>query len=59
MTRAREADTEGYAESAGVKLHYEVHGDGGPTILLLPTWTIIHKRFWKRRCPTWRATTAS
>ncbi len=51
MTRAREPDADGYVESAGVKLHYEVHGDGGPTILLLPTWTIIHKRFWKLQVP--------
>jgi len=44
---ARQRDAEGYAEHLGVKIHYEVHGDGGPTILLLPTWTIVHKRFWK------------
>jgi len=51
MTRAREPDAEGYVERAGVKIHYEVYGDGGPTILLLPTWTIIHKRFWKLQVP--------
>jgi pimeloyl-ACP methyl ester carboxylesterase len=45
--RAREPDVDGYVEHEGVKLHYEVHGDGDPTVLLLPTWTIIHKRFWK------------
>ncbi|GAA1017758.1 hypothetical protein Aple_025050 [Acrocarpospora pleiomorpha] len=45
--QARLADAEGFIEHLGVKIHYEVHGDGGPTILLLPTWTIIHKRFWK------------
>ena len=45
--RARHADADGFVEHLGVKIHYEVHGDGGPTILLLPTWTIIHKRFWK------------
>ena len=39
--------TEGYAERFGLKIHYEVHGTGGPTILLLPTWTIVHKLFWK------------
>ncbi len=39
--------TEGYVERSGVKIHYEVHGTGGPTILLLPTWTIVHKLFWK------------
>jgi pimeloyl-ACP methyl ester carboxylesterase/predicted glycosyltransferase len=45
--RARAADTEGFAEHHGVKIHYEIYGDGAPTILLLPTWTIVHKRFWK------------
>lgn len=44
---ARTADADGYIEHLGVKIHYEVHGTDGPTILLLPTWTIIHKRFWK------------
>jgi len=51
MTRAREADAEGFVERAGVKIHYEVYGDAGPTILLLPAWTIIHKRFWKHQVP--------
>ena len=49
--RARTPDADGYVESNGVKIHYEVHGDGGPTILLLPTWTIVHKRFWKAQVP--------
>jgi pimeloyl-ACP methyl ester carboxylesterase len=26
-------------------------GEGEPTILLLPTWTIIHSRFWKMQVP--------
>lgn len=49
--RARAADSEGFVDSGGTKLHYEVTGDSGPTILLLPTWTIIHKRFWKAQVP--------
>ena len=49
--KAREPDAEGYIERDGVKIHYEVHGDGGTTILLLPTWTIVHKRFWKLQIP--------
>ena len=44
-------DTEGYVDSDGVRLHYEVTGDGDLTILLLPTWTVIHKRFWKAQVP--------
>ena len=49
--RAREPDTEGYVDRDGVKLHYEVFGEGQPTLLLLPTWTIIHTRFWKAQVP--------
>jgi pimeloyl-ACP methyl ester carboxylesterase len=48
--RAREPDAEGYVDRAGVKLHYEVFGDGAPT-LLLPAWTIVQARFWKAQVP--------
>jgi pimeloyl-ACP methyl ester carboxylesterase len=49
--RAREPDADGFVERDGVKLHYEVFGDGEPTLLLMPTWTIIHARFWKAQVP--------
>ncbi len=49
--RAREPDLEGYVERDGVKIGYEVFGDGSPTVLLLPTWTIVHSRFWKLQVP--------
>jgi len=49
--RAREADADGFVEHDGVKIHYEVYGDGEPTLLLMPTWTIMHKRFWKGQVP--------
>jgi pimeloyl-ACP methyl ester carboxylesterase len=51
QTRARYPDESGYAERGGVKLHYEVYGSGGPTILLLPTWSIVHSRHWKMQIP--------
>ena len=51
MTRARVPDAEGFVEHGAVKLHYEVHGHARQTILLLPTWTIIHNRFWKLQVP--------
>ena len=37
----------------GVTLGFEVHGHdrGAPAILLMPTWTIIHTRFWKMQVP--------
>jgi pimeloyl-ACP methyl ester carboxylesterase len=45
--RARFPDEEGYVEREGVRIFYEVFGTGEPTVLLLPTWSIIHSRFWK------------
>ena len=51
QARARLPDVEGYAERDGVRLYYEVHGAGAPTALLLPTWSIIHSRFWKFQIP--------
>jgi pimeloyl-ACP methyl ester carboxylesterase len=49
--RAREPDGEGYVDLDGVKLHYEVFGDGAPTLLLLPAWTIVQSRCRKAQVP--------
>jgi len=49
--RARYPDIEGHVERDGVNVGYEVFGEGEPTVLLLPTWTIIHSRFWKMQVP--------
>ena len=49
--RARQPDLEGFVTSGGVRVGYEVFGDGEPTVLLLPTWTIVHSRFWKLQVP--------
>jgi pimeloyl-ACP methyl ester carboxylesterase len=51
QSRARYPDDEGYAERDGVRTFYEVYGEGEPTILLLPTWSIIHSRCWKMQIP--------
>jgi pimeloyl-ACP methyl ester carboxylesterase/predicted glycosyltransferase len=51
QTRARYPDTSGYVERDGVRIHYEVYGAGEPTVLLLPTWSIIHSRHWKMQIP--------
>ena len=51
QTRARYPDESGYVERDGVRLHYEVYGTGEPTVLLLPTWSIIHSRHWKMQIP--------
>jgi pimeloyl-ACP methyl ester carboxylesterase len=47
QSRARYPDTTGSVERDGVQVFYEVYGTGEPTVLLLPTWSIIHSRFWK------------
>jgi pimeloyl-ACP methyl ester carboxylesterase/predicted glycosyltransferase len=49
--RACQPVRDGYVERAGVKLHYEVFGAGDPTVVLLPTWSIIHSRHWKLQVP--------
>jgi pimeloyl-ACP methyl ester carboxylesterase len=49
--RAREPDAAGYAERDGVKLHWELFGAGDTTVVLLPTWSIIHSRIWKAQIP--------
>ncbi len=50
-TRARYPDATGFVERDGVRTFYEVYGDGEPTLLLLPTWSLVHSRFWKAQIP--------
>ncbi|WP_091538552.1 alpha/beta hydrolase [Modestobacter sp. DSM 44400] len=48
VARAREPDVQGVVERDGVRLAYEVFGEGHhPTVLLMPTWSIVSSRFWK------------
>lgn len=49
--RARTPDKQGILVRDGVRIGYEVFGDGDPTILLMPSWTIFHSRFWKAQVP--------
>jgi len=51
QTRARYPDETGYVERDGVRVFYEVYGAGKPTVLLLPTWTLMHSRHWKMQIP--------
>jgi pimeloyl-ACP methyl ester carboxylesterase len=51
QTRARYPDEAGFVERQGVRVFWERYGDGEPTFLLLPTWTIIHSRHWKAQIP--------
>jgi pimeloyl-ACP methyl ester carboxylesterase len=45
------AGTEAGVLSGGVRIRYDVSGHEQPTILLLPTWTIVHRRLWKAQVP--------
>jgi pimeloyl-ACP methyl ester carboxylesterase/predicted glycosyltransferase len=49
--RAREPDRTGFAERDGVRLYYEVLGEGQSTLLFLPTWSVLHSRHWKAQLP--------
>src|SRR6266540_753833 len=51
QSRARYPDEEGYVERDGVRIFYEVYGEGERTVLFLPTWSIIHSRHWKAQIP--------
>src|SRR3979409_1751850 len=49
--RAREPDRSGFVDRDGVKVAWALFDrdlpPGAPTVFLLPTWAIIHSRFWK------------
>jgi pimeloyl-ACP methyl ester carboxylesterase/predicted glycosyltransferase len=49
--RACLPNRDGYVERDGVQIYYEVFGAGEPTVLLLPTWSIVHSRHWKMQIP--------
>jgi pimeloyl-ACP methyl ester carboxylesterase/predicted glycosyltransferase len=49
--RARHPDSSGRVERDGVGIHWRSFGEGEPTIVLLPTWSIIDSRHWKLQIP--------
>jgi pimeloyl-ACP methyl ester carboxylesterase len=51
QTRARYPDEQGYVNPSGVRIFWERYGDGERTVLLLPTWSIVHSRCWKLQIP--------
>jgi pimeloyl-ACP methyl ester carboxylesterase len=51
QSRARLPDAEGHVERDGVRVVWERHGEGDPTLLLLPAWSLIHSRHWKAQVP--------
>ena len=51
QTRACYPDQDRYIESDGVRVFYEVYGAGEPSVLLFPSWEIVHSRAWKCQVP--------
>jgi pimeloyl-ACP methyl ester carboxylesterase len=51
QSRARYPDATGFIERDGVRVFWERYGDGSPTILLMPTWSVFHSRHWKLQIP--------
>jgi pimeloyl-ACP methyl ester carboxylesterase len=49
--RAREPDEQGSVERGGVRVGYDVFGAGDPTVVLLPSWAIVHGGQWKAQVP--------
>jgi pimeloyl-ACP methyl ester carboxylesterase len=53
--RACEPDRSGTVERDGVRVGYDVYGEGlgqrGATLLLLTSWAIVHARQWKAQVP--------
>ena len=51
QTRARYPDVEGYVERDGVRSSRRSTARGETTVLLVPTWSIVHSRHWKMQMP--------
>ena len=50
-SRALQPAHSGFADVDGVRIAYEVFGEGEQTLLLMPPWAIVHSRFWKAQVP--------
>lgn len=49
--RAKQPTTQGTLDRDGIKLHYEVYGEGDHTMVFVPTWSIAHSRNFKAQIP--------
>jgi pimeloyl-ACP methyl ester carboxylesterase len=49
--RARYPDAEGFVDRGGVKVGYEVFGEGEPAVVFAPVNPIVHSRVWKAQVP--------
>src|SRR5262245_13001305 len=49
--RAKLPARDGFVDRDGVKIHYEVYGDGPQTMAFVPPWSIVHSRIYKAQLP--------
>ncbi len=49
--RARYPDHTGEVVRDGLSIAFEVYENSGPTIVLLPTWSLVNSRHWKAQIP--------
>ena len=49
--RAKLPHTEGFVDRNGVKIHYEIYGEGEHAMLFVPAWAIAHSRMYKAQIP--------
>ena len=49
--RAKLPIKEGKLDRDGIKIHYEIYGEGDHTILFIPTWSLVHSRAYKAQIP--------
>ena len=49
--RAKLPSEAGFVERDGVRIHYEIYGDGPQTMVFIPPWAIVHSRVYKAQLP--------
>jgi pimeloyl-ACP methyl ester carboxylesterase/predicted glycosyltransferase len=49
--RAKLPTTDGFVDRDGVRLYYEIYGEGPETMVFLPPWSIVHSRVYKAQLP--------
>lgn len=49
--RAKLPSKDGFVERHGVKIYYEIYGEGPETMVFLPPWSILHSRVYKAQLP--------
>lgn len=51
VLRGVEAVAEGFVTRAGCRISWQEFGGGDESVLLLPTWSIVHTDFWRHQVP--------